>query len=264
MILGRSARIPKHPIAKGVPGTAKSAPRKKTVCNFSAPMNPRTANDIASAQALLEASTRKRPIDDDGAPQPLAKKPRDVLSDSIRSLPFEVSSKQLQKASGQVVLTAACLLKGDGTTKPPPLTARKTQQKGGKGYKQKKCPHGRQKVYCKECGGGSICEHNRRRSHCKHCGGGSLCSHERIRSTCKDCGFGPKKCPHGRQKAYCKECGGSGICLHNRRRTRCKECGGGAICKHERERSKCKECIVLAQLRQLQKASGQGHQEQGT
>ena len=37
----------------------------------------------------------------------------------------------------------------------------------------KKCKHGRQRWYCKECGGGGICEHGRRRSQCKECGGGS-------------------------------------------------------------------------------------------
>ena len=38
----------------------------------------------------------------------------------------------------------------------------------------KKCKHGRQRWYCKECGGGGICEHGRRRSRCKECGGSSL------------------------------------------------------------------------------------------
>ena len=33
------------------------------------------------------------------------------------------------------------------------------------------CSHGRQRYFCKECGGGGICEHGRRRSRCKECGG---------------------------------------------------------------------------------------------
>ena len=37
-----------------------------------------------------------------------------------------------------------------------------------------RCPHGRQRYFCKECGGGGICEHGRRRSKCKECGGSSL------------------------------------------------------------------------------------------
>ena len=34
-----------------------------------------------------------------------------------------------------------------------------------------RCPHGRQRNYCKECGGSGICEHGRQRSKCKECGG---------------------------------------------------------------------------------------------
>ena len=51
-----------------------------------------------------------------------------------------------------------------------------------------RCPHGRLRYYCKECGGGGICEHGRQRSRCKECGGGSLCEHGRMRSRCKECG----------------------------------------------------------------------------
>ena len=31
------------------------------------------------------------------------------------------------------------------------------------------CPHGRERRFCKECGGASICEHGRIRSRCKEC-----------------------------------------------------------------------------------------------
>ena len=67
------------------------------------------------------------------------------------------------------------------------------------------CPHGRERCYCKECGGKGTCEHGRRRSRCKECGGGSICEHGRVRSRCK-------------------ECDGSGICEHGRRRSKCKDC----------------------------------------
>ena len=50
------------------------------------------------------------------------------------------------------------------------------------------CRHGRQRYFCKECGGGGICEHGRRRSRCKECGGSSICEHGRRRYRCKDCG----------------------------------------------------------------------------
>ena len=71
------------------------------------------------------------------------------------------------------------------------------------------CPHGRQRYFCKECGGGGICEHGRKRYVCKDCGGGGLCE-------------------HGRRRSQCKECGGGGICEHGRQRSRCKECGGSS------------------------------------
>ena len=67
------------------------------------------------------------------------------------------------------------------------------------------CPHGRERCYCKECGGSQICEHGRVRYVCKECGGGSICE-------------------HGRQRHTCKECGGASICEHSRRRYRCKDC----------------------------------------
>ena len=36
--------------------------------------------------------------------------------------------------------------------------------------KQKKlCPHQRQKIYCRDCGGSGFCEHQRIRSRCKDC-----------------------------------------------------------------------------------------------
>ena len=40
--------------------------------------------------------------------------------------------------------------------------------------KRKKCPHGRQKGQCRDCGGVGICEHNRPRSTCKECCGSQI------------------------------------------------------------------------------------------
>ncbi len=74
----------------------------------------------------------------------------------------------------------------------------------------KKCPHGKQKYYCRKCKGKGICEHDRRRNQCKECGGiilyfiiyicsdflnyvfflfvgTSICEHDPVRSTCKEC-----------------------------------------------------------------------------
>ena len=123
----------------------------------------------------------------------------------------------------------------------------------------KKCEHGKQKRYCKECGGSSICEHGKQKTRCKECGGSSICEHGREKRQCKECGGsafcehgirksyckdcgGSQICEHGKQKRYCKECGGSSICEHGREKTRCKECGGSQICEHGREKTRCKEC----------------------
>jgi hypothetical protein len=69
----------------------------------------------------------------------------------------------------------------------------------------KKCPHGRHKPYCKDCGGSQICKHSRQRQACRECKGNKFCEHDR-------------------QRSQCKECHGSGICKHNIPRTRCGRC----------------------------------------
>ena len=108
-------------------------------------------------------------------------------------------------------------------------------------YVYPKCPHGRRRSRCKECGGSGICEHDRIRYECKQCGGASICEHNRHRYRCKECG-GTGICEHLRERSKCKECGGGSICEHDRWRSRCKECGGGSICEHGGRRSLCKEC----------------------
>jgi len=103
------------------------------------------------------------------------------------------------------------------------------------------CIHKKLKTICKECGGGSLCEHNKKRSVCKECGGGSFCEHNKLKTQCKECG-GSQICEHNRYKAECKECGGSQICEHNKNRKVCIECKGASICEHSRRRTNCKEC----------------------
>jgi hypothetical protein len=105
----------------------------------------------------------------------------------------------------------------------------------------KKCEHGKQKSFCKECGGSQICEHNRRKPQCKECGGSQICEHNKEKSKCKECD-GSQICEHNRRKTQCKECHGSEICFHNKRKTYCKECGGSQICEHNKIKYKCKEC----------------------
>lgn len=103
------------------------------------------------------------------------------------------------------------------------------------------CIHGKQKSFCKECGGSQICIHNRQKSRCKECGGIGICVHNKIKSYCKECD-GSSICIHNRRKSTCKDCGGGSFCIHNRIKSRCKECGGGSICEHNRQKSLCKQC----------------------
>ena len=111
------------------------------------------------------------------------------------------------------------------------------------------CPHGRLRRQCKECGGSSICEHGKQRSCCKECGGSRFCEHGKFRSICKECG-GSQICEHGRHRSKCRECGGSQICPHQRQRSKCRECGGSSICEHGKRRSVCKECVTVDKMQQ--------------
>ena len=52
----------------------------------------------------------------------------------------------------------------------------------------KKCPHGRQRARCRDCGGASFCMRGRQQHTCRDCGGVSLCQHRRQRVHCRDCG----------------------------------------------------------------------------
>ena len=50
-----------------------------------------------------------------------------------------------------------------------------------------KCIHGKQKDFCKACGGSQICTHGKARGTCKACGGSQICSHGKQRVQCKEC-----------------------------------------------------------------------------
>lgn len=106
---------------------------------------------------------------------------------------------------------------------------------------KKKCEHGKQKPFCKECGGSQICEHNRQKGKCKDCGGNQICEHNKNKSHCKECG-GSQICEHNINKTQCRECGGSQICEHNKIKKYCKDCGGSQICTHNKFKKYCKEC----------------------
>ena len=144
-----------------------------------------------------------------------------------------------------------------------------------------KCPHGRRKKQCKDCGGSSVCEHGKRKSTCKECGGSSMCCHARQLHTCPICnavcshlkkigkceicmkqceeisilcqhGHHEKRCPtcrkektmceHGKRHYKCKLCGGKGYCEHGRLKNYCWQCGGKSICLHGRQIHRCPAC----------------------
>jgi hypothetical protein len=143
-----------------------------------------------------------------------------------------------------------------------------------------KCPHGRQKSICKDCGGSGICEHNRQKRYCNECGGSQMCKHQKQKRHCQEC-TPSAFCKHGKCKAYnscvscrvapvfrigecvhgylrvnCPECkildGEAKLikeslkneikCEHGLHKIHCRRCGAGAICVHDLLRSKCIEC----------------------
>jgi len=105
----------------------------------------------------------------------------------------------------------------------------------------KKCPHGKRKNDCVECGGSSICIHKKRKFNCKECGGGAYCIHGIMKARCRDCG-GSAYCSHNIVKFNCRECKGGAFCKHDKIKTRCKECGGSSLCSHNINKTGCKEC----------------------
>ena len=67
------------------------------------------------------------------------------------------------------------------------------------------------------------CPHGKRKSRCVDCGGGSICI-------------------HGIIKYFCKDCGGGGVCIHGKQKSRCVDCDGGSICEHGKQRTGCTIC----------------------
>ena len=118
----------------------------------------------------------------------------------------------------------------------------------------KKCPHGRRRERCRDCGGGSICPHGNLKQTCHDCGGCSICPHGKQKSRCLECG-GSSICKHKRNKYSCRECGGNGICQHGQRRVVCRDCGGNGLCEHKRAKAQCRECggASICQHRRLKK-----------
>ncbi len=100
---------------------------------------------------------------------------------------------------------------------------------------RKKCVHGRQAYYCKECKGGGICVHNRNRHYCKDCTGSQICKHKLVRGSCAKC-RGSGICEHEKQRSGCKECNG---CIHGRLGRLCCLCNpAGTYARYIRSEKK--------------------------
>ena len=74
------------------------------------------------------------------------------------------------------------------------------------------------------------CEHDLNKSECKVC---NKCPHGKLKHRCIDCG-GSSICEHKQIRARCVVCGGSQICEHNRRKYDCIDCKGNSICEHDK------------------------------
>jgi hypothetical protein len=109
-----------------------------------------------------------------------------------------------------------------------------------------RCPHGKRKNTCGECGGASVCRHGRQKHQCGECGGTSVCQHGRQRHQCGKCGK-PVTCAHNRRRNQCKECDGVSFCEHGKPKARCLQCGGSQLCqcgnrKNARYDGWCADC----------------------
>ena len=123
----------------------------------------------------------------------------------------------------------------DSMVPPPPIPDESSRRV------RKRCPHGKLKSFCKDCGGSQICPHDKLKKNCRECGGSAFCEHDKFKSKCKECG-GSAFCQHGKGKYHCKDCGGLAFCQHDREKKRCKECNGSDLCQHDKQKASCAEC----------------------
>jgi hypothetical protein len=94
---------------------------------------------------------------------------------------------------------------------------------------EKKCPHGKRKSRCKDCGGNAICDHKILRIDCRNCGGTRV-----------------SKCHHGFSKKICKICNPQIVCQHSRIKYRCD------TCKNLRKAQKDKEDQEVQAIQEAQ------------
>jgi len=126
-----------------------------------------------------------------------------------------------------------------------------------------KCPHDRERYYCKDCGGKGICQHDLVKKQCRECNGKAFCPEPGCNKRKAYCGAHAEDppasvcdCDFGRQrKSRCRQHGGSELCPCDRLRSSCPthgpqcECGivkitcltHGPFCQCGIRRSDCEE-----------------------
>ena len=145
----------------------------------------RAATRAKVAAFVAECMTRPSPP---SAPPPAPEKsPRQLLDEAHLTAPSPAFMASLQGVLyGEPPVTATGADNDRARPKDPGAAGTKRGRKeledsGGTSRSERsKCPHGRVKSQCQECGGRGICPHNRQKSRCKECGGSSLCEHKRL------------------------------------------------------------------------------------
>ncbi len=110
-----------------------------------------------------------------------------INTEKYEQISIESKMPELKKCSGcrcNMLLSYFDVNKNTGMLKK---SCKKCLERAKMGRERNKCPHGRERKHCKECGGSSICEHNRIRSQCKDCNGSQICEHKRRRNQCREC-----------------------------------------------------------------------------
>ncbi|KAG5181560.1 hypothetical protein JKP88DRAFT_354680 [Tribonema minus] len=187
-----------------LPSMAKCKPVRKALTARAADGNDDCSGDDDSIASLDDAtySAGSDASDSTWVDSDSGERPGSTCDDSSAATASRAPLSRPHSAGGAAATGKA---NGKGEVRP-------AQAKQGR-----KCPHGRHRYICKDCGGKGICQHGRERRRCKDCGGAGVCE-------------------HGRRRRDCKDCGGAGICEHRRERRKCKHCGGAAgytgQCRH--------------------------------
>ena len=134
----------------------------------------------------MEQSKRDPPIPDDGAREQgegAARPIPDAASLAIINTPHQVHATCTPDGTNKrcalpFMFCTSCMLQ---TLRQTCMQVCKQGKELSPYGSMNKCPHGRQKSVCKECGGSGLCPHGRRKRLCKECDGrGSIVKENRV------------------------------------------------------------------------------------